>query len=148
MAGDSADYVDVAIVQFAAHCAYLDTETGTGYLVVPSVTRDVPPPRDPLVEAAWFGDIENAGTSLHTADRRHALRELEEAGWELLCSENGTVEIAGTTVEGGCALCLFGPSRQEHPSLADLARSIVALDVAAGISVRLNRTAGVPADWW
>lgn len=45
-------YVDVTIVEFASHTAYLDPLTGVGYLVTPRPGTDVGPFADPLIEAA------------------------------------------------------------------------------------------------
>ena len=46
-------YVDVTVVEFAAHTAFLDPVTGIGYLVLPPAGSDIEALSDPLVEAAW-----------------------------------------------------------------------------------------------
>jgi hypothetical protein len=117
------NYVDVTIVEFATHTAYLDPETGTGYLVTPDPERDIPAPDDPFV----------GGLSLHTADWRRALSHLEEEGWQLLYDDEGKVECAGRTVDGRTVVCLFAPPASEQPSLDILRRSLIALDLAADV---------------
>ena len=117
------DYVDVTIVEFATHTAYLDPRTGTGYLVTPHPERDIPAPDDPFV----------GGLSLHTADWRRALSHLEEDGWDLLYDDEGKVERAGLTPDGRTVVCLYGPPAAEQPSLDSLRRALIALDLAAGV---------------
>lgn len=137
------DYVDVTIVGFAAHTAYLDPETGTGYLVAPRPETDVAALQDPLVEAAWSAQLGDLGAtpplSLHAADRRRALSRLEQMGWCLLRDEGGAVERAGRTADGRLALCLYGPSTVEQPTLDALDRAVIALDIAAGVDLGPDR---------
>jgi hypothetical protein len=117
------DYVDVTIVEFATHTAYLDPRTGTGYLVTPDPEQDIPAPDDPFV----------GGLSLHTADWRRAIRHLEEDGWQLLYDDEGKVERAGRTPDGRTVVCLFGAPTGDQPSLEILRRALIALDLAAGV---------------
>ncbi|MEU4606409.1 hypothetical protein AB0F43_25750 [Kribbella sp. NPDC023972] len=117
------DYVDVTIVEFASHTAYLDPRTGTGYLVTPDPERDIPAPDDPFV----------GGLSLHTADWRRALSHLEEDGWQLLYDDEGKVERAGRTTDGRTVVCLFAPPAADQPSLETLRRALIALDLAAEV---------------
>jgi hypothetical protein len=117
------DYVDVTIVEFATHTAYLDPRTGTGYLVTPDPEHDIPAPDDPFV----------GGLSLHTADWRRAMSHLEEDGWQLLYDDEGRVERAGRTADGRTVVCLFGSPTAEQPSLETLRRALIALDLAAGV---------------
>ena len=130
-------YVDVTVVEFAAHTAYLDPATGIGYLVLPRADSDVDALSDPLVEAAWserlsdFGDTPRL--SLHTADRRRALDHLGAAGWSLLRDEAGDVEVAGRTSDDRQAVCIYGPPTMEPPTLEALDYAIIALDMAANL---------------
>jgi len=117
------DYIDVTIVEFATHTAYLDPRTGTGYLVTPDPERDIPAPDAPFV----------GGLSLHTADWQRALSHLEEDGWQLLYDDNGRVERAGLTTDGRTVVCLFGSPTADQPSLETLRRALIALDLAAQV---------------
>ncbi|MGW7680798.1 hypothetical protein ACWGID_08690 [Kribbella sp. NPDC054772] len=130
-------YVDVTIVEFAAHTAYLDPLTGIGYLLTPRPGTDVAALADPLVEAAWserLHDLERpVHLSLHSADRERALAQLGEQGWALLYDEEGRVEIAGRTAVGRQALCIYGQPTAENPTLEALDCAIIALDIAADI---------------
>lgn len=117
------DYVDVTIVEFATHTAYLDPRTGTGYLVTPDPEVDIPAPDDPFV----------GGLSLHTADWQRALSHLEEEGWQLLYGDDGRVERAGLTADGRTVVCLFGSPTADQPSLETLRRALIALDLAAQV---------------
>jgi hypothetical protein len=120
----SEHYVDVTIVEFATHTAYLDPRTGTGYLVTPDPELDIPAPDDPSV----------GGLSLHTADWRRALSHLEEDGWQLLYDDVGKVERAGLTADGRTVVCLYGSPTADQPSLETLRRALIALDLAAGVN--------------
>jgi hypothetical protein len=117
------EYVDVTIVEFATHTAYLDPRTGTGYLVTPDPDLDIPAPDEPYV----------GGLSLHTADWRRALSHLEEDGWQLLYDVEGKVERAGLTLDGLAVVCLFGAPTVAQPSLETLRRALIALDLAAAV---------------
>jgi hypothetical protein len=119
----SSDYVDVTIVEFATHTAYLDPQTGTGYLVTPDPDLDIPSPDEPYV----------GGLSLHTADWRRALTHLEEDGWQLLYDDEGKVERAGLTLDRRTVVCLFGEPATPKPSLDALRRALIALDLAAAV---------------
>ncbi|MFI5693918.1 hypothetical protein ACIA58_18880 [Kribbella sp. NPDC051586] len=149
---DQPCFVDVSIVEFAAHVAYLDPLTGTGYLVAPRAECDVEALVDPLVEAAWserlndFADTRRL--SLHAADRRRALSCLAETGWSLLRDEAGQVEIAGRTAEGRQALCIYGPAIVEEPTLEALDRAVIALDVAAALTVHTSSSDDTLDPWW
>lgn len=123
-------YVDVTIVEFASHTAYLDPRTGTGYLVTPDPERDIPAPDEPFV----------GGLSLHTADWRRALSHLDEEGWELLYDDEGKVERAGLTNDGRTVVCLFGPPEGKQPNLATLRRALIALDLAADVDPSTRHT--------
>lgn len=117
------DYVDVTIVEFATHTAYLDPRTGTGYLITPDPERDIPAPDDSFV----------GGLSLHTADWQRALSHLEDDGWQLLYDDEGRVERAGLTADGRTVVCLFGSPTADQPSLETLRRALIALDLAAQV---------------
>ncbi|MGW1342765.1 hypothetical protein ACWCOV_17075 [Kribbella sp. NPDC002412] len=127
---DREPYVDVTVVEFASHTAYLDPRTGTGYLVTPDPERDIPAPDEPFV----------GGLSLHTADWRRALSHLEEEGWELLYDDEGKVERAGLTGDGRTVVCLFGPPEGKQPSLETLRRALIALDLAADVDPTTRHT--------
>lgn len=120
----SEHYVDVTIVEFASHTAYLDPRTGTGYLVTPDPELDIPAPDDPFV----------GGLSLHTADWRRALSHLEEDGWQLLYDDEGRVERAGLTAGGRTVVCLYAAPTADQPSLETLRLALIALDLAAGVN--------------
>ncbi|MEV0285938.1 hypothetical protein AB0H36_17620 [Kribbella sp. NPDC050820] len=123
-------YVDVTVVEFASHTAYLDPRTGTGYLVTPDPERDIPAPDESFV----------GGLSLHTADWRRALSHLDEEGWELLYDDEGKVERAGLTSDGLTVVCLFGPPEGRQPSLETLRRALIALDLAANVDPGTRHT--------
>ena len=130
-------YVDVTVVEFAAHTAFLDPVTGIGYLVLPPAGSDIEALSDPLVEAAWserLTDLERPRPlSLHAADRQRALTCLAETGWSLLHDEDGAVESAGRTRDGRRAVCIYGPATTEEPSYEALDCAIIALDIAADL---------------
>ncbi|MFG1905741.1 hypothetical protein [Kribbella sp. NPDC048928] len=132
-------YVDVTIVEFAAHTAYLDPLTGVGYLVAPRPETDVDALIDPLVEAAWSERLEGAGglkpLSLHAADRERALSHLSELRWALLYNEDGNVETAGRTTDGREALCIYGDPETPDPSLDAIDCAVIALDIAADLDL-------------
>jgi hypothetical protein len=138
-------YVDVAVVEFAAHTAYLDPLTGTGYLVTPRPTTDVPAPQGPLVEAVWKdcldGQNRPAGLSLYDADRRSALEHLATEGWEPLLDETGDMEEAGWTTDGRRAVCLYAMPAAGEPCVEALHRALLALDIASGVHVRVHKAA-------
>lgn len=139
------DYVDVTIVEFAAHTAYLDPRTGTGYLVTPRRESDVAGPADPLVEAAWSGSLHDRGSSgglsLHAADWLYALDYLANDGWELLRDEYGGIEEAGRTTDACLALCLYGAPTVDELCLESISRALMALDIAAGLAIRAHHHA-------
>ncbi|WP_329001015.1 hypothetical protein OHA18_42110 [Kribbella sp. NBC_00709] len=135
-------YVDVTVVEFAAHTAYLDPVTGTGYLVTPRPQNDVPAPEDPLVEAAWsdcLGGRTRDGLSLYDADRREGLAHLAEEGWEPLLDEAGEIEEAGWTTDGRRALCLYAMPTAGEPCVEALHHALTALDIASDVHVRVRR---------
>jgi hypothetical protein len=138
------NYVDVTVVEFAAHTAYLDPVTGTGYLVVPRPETDVPAPQDPLVEAAWAGcleaEIHPAGLSLYDADRRSAFDQLAGEGWRPLLDEEGEIEEAGWTTDGRRAVCLYAIPAADEPCMEALHRALLALDIASDVHVRVRQT--------
>lgn len=132
-------YVDVTIVEFAAHTAYLDPLTGVGYLVAPRPETDVDALIDPLVEAAWSERLEgfdgSGPLSLHAADRQRALAHLSELGWALLYNEDGYVETAGRTTDGREALCIYADPETPDPSLDAIDCAVIALDIAADLDL-------------
>lgn len=132
-------YVDVTIVEFAAHTAYLDPLTGVGYLVAPRPDTDVGALVDPLVEAAWSERLEDPGRaghlSLHEADRAQALSQLAELGWALLYDEEGGVETAGRTTDGREALCIYSDPATPDPTLDAIDCAVIALDIAADLDL-------------
>ena len=146
------EYVDVSVIEFAAHTAYLDPQTGTGYLVTPRVDGDVEALEDPLVEAAWSGQLtglrETGHLSLHAADRRHAMSRLANRGWTLLRDEDGEAELARRTTDGRQAVCIYGPSAVAQPTLDALDRAIIALDIAADLDLHSEDHDELPTSWW
>lgn len=137
---DRPGYVDVTIIEFAAHSAYLDPRTGTGYLVTPPPESDFAALDDPLVRGAWSGSLHendrSAGLSLYEADRQCALDHLAQEGWEPLLDEDGEIERAGWTTDDRLALCLYGVPTAGEPCLETLTRSLMALDIAADLGTR------------
>jgi hypothetical protein len=132
-------YVDVTIVEFAAHTAYLDPLTGVGYLVTPRPGTDVEAFADPLVEAAWSerlnAPLRTEHLSLHAADRNRALSHLEGLGWRLLYDENGAIETAGRTADGREALCIYGDPSAGEPTFEAIDCAVLALDIAANLDL-------------
>ncbi|TDD13447.1 hypothetical protein E1218_34520 [Kribbella turkmenica] len=130
-------FVDVIVVEFAVHIAYLDPRTGTGYLVTPRAESDVAALDDPLVGAAWSESLLGGACakelSLHAADRRYAFERLALDGWVPLHDENGEIEEAGWTTDGRLALCLYGDPPLGEPCMEELNRSLTALDLVAGL---------------
>lgn len=137
---DGSGYVDVTVVEFAAHTAYLDPAVGTGFLVTPRPETDVEAPEDALVEAAWSLLLSDprpqAGLSLQLADKLHALSELEREGWKVLHDEHGNVENAGVTIDGCVVVCLYDSRSLAEPTLDELHRSLTALSIAADLQPR------------
>lgn len=94
------DYVDVTVVDFAAHTAYLEPLTGTGLLILPPPETDLPPPgpADPAAgDRHTADDRPSRGLSLLSADWEAVLQELDQLGWMLLDDESGQPETAGHT---------------------------------------------------
>lgn len=130
--------VDVTIIDFAAHTAYLEPLTGTGFLVLPRADDDVAAPAQPFVEVAWSLQSEKfcytPGLSLQRAAWEHALRELDQLGWCLLDDENGEMEIAGHSTDGRLVVCIYGDdSIIDEPDLKEIHTALVALRIAADI---------------
>jgi hypothetical protein len=112
--------VDVTIIEFAAHTAYLEPLTGTGFLVLPSADDDVAAPAQPFVEVAW---------SLQSEEFC-----FDQLGWCLLDDENGEVEIAGQSTDGRLVVCIYGhDSIIDEPGLKEIQTALVALRIAADI---------------
>lgn len=136
--GDSADHeggsaaVEVLIVEFAAHVAYLQPGTGAGFLVMPPPGTDVGA-GDFSWPQNWHPDPQ-INLSLRSAGRTYALQRLAMSGWTLLQDESGGVETAGETVDGRQALCLYAV-RASHELLVlkDLHRGLAALHFAADL---------------
>ncbi|GAA1619608.1 hypothetical protein GCM10009789_86650 [Kribbella sancticallisti] len=136
--GDGGDSVEVTVVEFAAHTAYLEPVTGTGFLVLPKPDDDVPAPTDAFVEVNWSEQSReysySAGLSLHHADWKHALHELDQEGWFLLDDDTGAVEVAGRTSDGRAAVCLCGDGTFiNYPDIFDIRRALTALRIAADL---------------
>ena len=130
--------VDVTIIDFAAHTAYLEPLTGTGFLLLPLPEHDIAALAQPFVEVAWSHQTQEfcwlPGLSLHRADWEYVLRELDRLGWFLLDDEQGGVEIAGHSVDPRLAMCLYGDdSVIDEPSLEEIRAALTALHLAAGI---------------
>ncbi|MEU4295122.1 hypothetical protein AB0E63_43470 [Kribbella sp. NPDC026596] len=136
--GPQPNYVTVTVVEFAAHVAYLDTVTGTGLFVAPPPDTDLVAPDDWFVEAAWpdrrDGYGRTAGLSLQTADRVHALEELERHGWRPLDDENGVIQPGGRTRDGRLAVCLRAERVLSAPLVLEgLQQAVTALCAAADL---------------
>jgi hypothetical protein len=134
-----ARYVDVTIVEFAAHTAYFDPLTGVGYLVTPRPDDDVDAPIDPLVEAAWSERLADPGPTghltLHQADRERALSQLAELGWTLLYDEDGAIETAGRTLDGCEVQCVYADPAIPDPTFEAIDCAVIALDIAAQLDL-------------
>lgn len=134
--GESADsdvptqVVEVRVVDFAAHVAYLEPVTGMGLMVEPRPESDIAPA--PWVErVTWDGDPVVA-LSLHSADRAHALQRLARAGWTLLEGESDSSELAGRTEDGLRAIYLYANRTADGPLvLEDFHAAFTALRGAA-----------------
>ncbi|TDD15074.1 hypothetical protein E1218_32125 [Kribbella turkmenica] len=126
--------IDVTVVEFAAHAAYLEPVTGMGFLVPPPSGTDIS-----AVDAWNAGDVAlwsehepSVGLSLQAADRTNALELLADAGWTLLETGDGTAEIAGHTDEGSPALCLYAErTTRDQLVVEDFHRAFTALHAAA-----------------
>lgn len=128
----------VAVAEFAAHVAFLEPVTGIGLLVAPSADTDVMAPDDWSLEGASAGARyaygRTGGLSLQAADRVHALKQLERAGWGLLESDQGVIEDAGRASDGRPAACLWAPPVcGRELVLEDLQRAITALHMVADL---------------
>jgi hypothetical protein len=139
--GHRPDQVMVIVVEFAAHVVYLDPATGTGLFVAPPPDTDIVAPGDWFVEAAWPDQGQSngrtAGLSLQTADRVHAVEELERHGWQFLQDENGIIQPAGRTRDDRLAVCLSAECSQSASFvLEDLQQSVSALCAAADLRHR------------
>lgn len=133
--------VMVTVVEFAAHVAYLDAATGTGRFVAPPPDTDIVAPDDWFVEAAWPDERQRygrtAGLSLQTADRVHAVEELERHGWHLLNDENGVIQPAGRTRDDRLAVCLSAERALSAPFVLEgLQQAVSALCAAADLRHR------------
>ncbi|MFI5693774.1 hypothetical protein ACIA58_18160 [Kribbella sp. NPDC051586] len=94
-------------------------------------------PDDWFLEVAWPGGGQygrTGGLSLQTADRAHALEQLDEAGWRLLENDKGMIETAGRTSDGRLVQCLYAErGRERQLVLEDLQHAITALHIAADL---------------
>lgn len=129
--------VDVTVIDFAAHTAYLDPLSGAGLLLLPPPHDDVvadPAPVDLGLPEDGRAPAGRGPRSLHRADWEYALDELERIGWILFDDEYGEPEVAGRTGAGRVALCLFGDGAVvSEPSLAEIERALSALRSVADV---------------
>jgi hypothetical protein len=130
--------IAVQVLEFAAHVAYLDAASGAGLFVAPRPGTDLVAPEDWFVAAAWPDDRDSygrtAGLSLQTADRVHALEELERHGWTFLDDENGVIQPGGRTRDGRLAVCLRAKRAQAVPLVLEgLQQAVTALCAAADL---------------
>jgi len=121
--------VDVTVVEFATHTAYLEPVTGMGVLVVPRPDVDITAADDWC--ASW-NDGPAVGLSVQAADRANALQVLAAAGWTLLEAADGALQLAGHTADGCPAVCLYADRTTYEQLLAeDYQRGFSALRGAA-----------------
>lgn len=108
-------------LNFACHDAYMDSDTGSGLLVLPLPSRDQPEP----------GRV----GSLHGADWDAVVRHLRGLGWEPTEDYDGSPVYEGQTAEGREAYGLCGPvpvGAVALPSDSDVA-AFAALALWAGL---------------
>ncbi len=130
------DSVEIMVVEFATHVAFLEPVTGTGFLAMPVPGTDIES-GDAFSGLVWprqAGDAPDAGFSLQRADRMCVLTRLAAAGWTLLENEACGAEEAGETSDGRRVVCLYAVrTAAEQPVLEDFHRALVALHEAADI---------------
>lgn len=128
--------VDIAVLESAAHSAYLEPRTGAGFLLMPASGTDISS-EDGFAGVAWppeWNDSPAAGLSLQSADLVSLLERLAGSGWTLLEDERGDAELAGETHGGRRAVCLFAVrSCHEQLVLEDLQHALTALHAAADL---------------
>lgn len=133
---DGSEAVEILVVEFAAHTVYLQPSTGTGLLLMPPRWTDIDT-EDAFAGISWpndWGGLPGVGLSLHTADLTHALKHLATSGWTLLEDVSGDVEIAGKTVDGRSALCMYAVrTTHEQLVLEDLHHALAALHTVADL---------------
>ena len=95
-------------ITFAVHVAYLDPDTGQGFLVMAR-------PED---------DLMLDGGSLHSADWTYAIAELDRLGWEPTEDDDGGFCYDGDTTDGRAVFGLYG--RESITSIPSLAESLKA----------------------
>ncbi|TCC26881.1 hypothetical protein [Kribbella speibonae] len=128
--------VEIAVVEAAAHSAYLEPRTGTGFLLLPAGETDISS-EDGFAGVSWpseWNDAPAAGLSLQSADLVSLLDRLALSGWTLLEDEHGDAEAAGETPAGRRAVCLFAVRTcHEQLVLEDLQQALTALHAAADL---------------
>ncbi|WP_406054451.1 hypothetical protein [Kribbella sp. NBC_00889] len=129
--------MDVTVVEFAAHAAYLEPVTGMGLLVAPRSEIDVVAADDWWPGETWqttWKDCPAVGLSVHAADHANALEVLADAGWTLLEAGDGAVQLAGHTADGCAAMCLYADrTTYEQLVVEDFQRGFTALRTAAKV---------------
>ncbi len=127
--------VEIAVVESAAHTAYLEPRTGSGFLLpagVPDVSSE-----DGFADVAWpseWNDAPAAELSLRAADLVSLLDRLALSGWTLIEDERGDAEVAGETAAGCQAMCLFAVRAcYRQLVLEDLQEALTALHAAADL---------------
>ncbi|WP_350275665.1 hypothetical protein [Kribbella sp. HUAS MG21] len=128
--------IEIAVLESAAHSAYVEPRTGAGFLLMPANETDISSD-DGFGGVDWppeWNDEPAAGLSLQGADLISLLERLAVSGWTLLEDERGDAEPAGETVGGRRAVCLFAVrSCHEHLVLEDLQQALTALHAAADL---------------
>jgi hypothetical protein len=128
--------VEIAVVESAAHTAYLEPRTGAGFLLLPAGETDISA-EDGFAGVAWpseWNDVPAAGLSLQSADLVCLLDRLALSGWTLLEDELGDAEVAGESVSGRRAVCLFAVRAcYGQLVLEDLQQALTALHAAADL---------------
>jgi hypothetical protein len=131
--------VDVTVVEFATHAAYLEPVTGMGLLVSPLPQEDVVVAGERCERDTWPAERADqwptVGFTLNEADQMHALERLADSGWTLLeASGGGVAQVAGYTSEGRQAACLYAErSTYDQLVLEDFHLAFTALHAAADL---------------
>ncbi|PYC75194.1 hypothetical protein C7C45_04815 [Micromonospora arborensis] len=84
----------IETITYADHVAHLDPMTGEGLLILPRVADDIDPLAGPV--------------TLQAAGWDHAIRDLNQRGWEPSEDDDGGTMDVGTTADGRQVIGLYG----------------------------------------
>ncbi|WP_433169193.1 hypothetical protein [Kribbella sp. CA-247076] len=127
--------VDVTVVELSPYAAYLEPVTGMGVLVCPTAEAYAAGLRE---RNPWTtgpdGRWPEIGFTVQEADQLRVLERLADAGWTLLETDGDSAQVAGYTLDGRRAACLYAErSTYEQLVLEDLHRAFAALQAAAAL---------------